>query len=61
MLGVERDLDIYDEEKTRAKSESFRSLTSRVRRRMWLKFCDDDSDDEDEMCEKFTDFAKRWR
>jgi hypothetical protein len=60
MLGVDRDLNIYDAEKTRAKAVTHRSITRRVKVRSWPKDCDDQSDDEDEVCETLNDFAKRW-
>jgi hypothetical protein len=39
MVKVERDLDIYDEEKTRKNAVTSRSITSKVRRRTWPKKC----------------------
>jgi hypothetical protein len=39
MVTVERDLDIYDEEKTTKDAVSYRSLFSRVKRRMWPNKC----------------------
>ena len=60
MLNVEKDLDIYDEEKTVKNAFTHRSLTNRVKRRMWPKFCIEDTDDEDYQCENLFDFARRW-
>ena len=56
MLKVEDDLDVYDEEKTTKDPESYRDIFSRVKRKIWPKFCDDDDDE----CETLFEFAKRW-
>ena len=58
MLWVERDLDIYDEEKTKADPETYRDITRKVKRKVWPKICDDN--DEDNVCETLYEFAKRW-
>jgi hypothetical protein len=39
MVKVERDLDIYDEEKTRKNAVTSRSITGRVKRRTRPKKC----------------------
>ena len=58
VLWVERDLDIYDEEKTTADPKTHRDITRKVKRKVWPKICDDD--DEDNVCETLYEFAKRW-
>ena len=66
MVNVERDLDIYDEEKTRKKAVTSRSITGRVKRRTWPQKCWNNNtvikrifwwNDE---CEWLFDFARRW-
>jgi hypothetical protein len=56
--GVDRDLDIYDEEKVRKDAESSRNIFSKVKRLTWPHSCSDE--DEDELCEDLYDFAQRW-
>jgi hypothetical protein len=58
--GVDRDLDIYDEEKVKKEPEKDRGLFSKVRRLSWPHSCSMDSDDEDDLCEDLYDFAQRW-
>ena len=66
MVKVERDLDIYDEEKTRKNAVTSRSITSKVKRKTWPKKCWKNNttikrilwwNDE---CEWLFDFARRW-
>ena len=58
MTSVERDLDIYDEEKTTKDTVKSRNLFSRVKKKSWPTFCDDDS--KKRQCETLYEFAKRW-
>ena len=57
MTTVERDLDIYDEEKTTKDVVKSRNVFGRVKKKSWPTFCDDD---EDRQCETLYEFAKRW-
>ena len=58
MTSVERDLDIYDEEKTTKKALTSRNFIWRVKKRTWPTFCRDDS--KKYQCETLFEFAKRW-
>ena len=60
MNAVDRDLDIYDEEKVteEAQFDGFRALFEKVVRLTWPKDCSDD--DEDELCEDLFAFSQRW-
>ncbi len=60
MNAVDRDLDIYDEEKVteEAQFNGFRALFEKVVRLTWPKDCSDD--DEDELCEDLFAFSHRW-
>jgi hypothetical protein len=56
MTSVDRDLDVYDEEKTDADASlDFRDLFSIIKRLTWWKDCDEED------CENLFDFAQRWR
>ena len=59
MLSVERDLDIYNEEKvSKDRSTKHRGIFGRVRDRSWPDYCDDS--DKKHLCENLFDFAQRW-
>jgi hypothetical protein len=60
MTAMERDLDIYDEEKSAKDEDTNRSgFLGRVRDKARPDYCS--NDDEDHLCENLFDFAKRWR
>ena len=59
MTAVERDLDVYEEEKTaKDRKTKHRGIFGRVRDRSWPDYCDDS--DKHKICENLFDFAQRW-
>ena len=59
MNAVQRDLDIYEEERiSKDQQVKHKWLFGRVRDRSWPDECS--MDDEDSLCEYLDDFAKRW-
>ena len=59
LTAVERDLNIYDEEKTAKNIKiDYKNSSGKVKRIVWPDFCIEDS--EDFQCENLFDFAQRW-